>query len=351
MKKLLFLCLLFVGASLSSAEPYLFQDGKALWKITFRTSDDESEPTVKLASRELNSLLLRISDADIPDEKASSKDQVKICFGVEEKLKREEVNIYWDGQILHFTAGAPQSLISAVYYFVQKEMGVRWLWPGEDGEFIPKKTSYSIRKDLKLHHLPAFRYRGMHTCGDWYKIHEFRTWMAHNYVNVHRHGTNFKNDLRFIKMLSTHNVYLEKSYFKTHPEYFAEIGGKRHTTQVCLNNHDVADILYERFAETLRKHPEIEILSIFPSDNQDYCQCEKCRENGVSTSWFDFFNEMAERLKKDFPYIKLSTIAYQGYISVPKNPVRNAEFVEYASYPRCNIHRYGDPRCTINVSV
>ncbi len=68
----------------------------------------------------------------------------------------------------------------------------------------------------------------------------------------------------------------------------------------------------------------------------------------VLTAWFEFYNRLTDALKKEFPDLKLATIAYQGYRDVPQCLVRNSEFVEYASHSRCNIHLYGQPGCRHN---
>ena len=57
---------------------------------------------------------------------------------------------------------------------------------------------------------------------------------------------------------------------------------------------------------------------------------------------------LGKTLREEFPDLKFATIAYQGYRDVPRCPIRNSEFIEYASYSRCNIHPYGQPGCQRN---
>lgn len=269
---------------------------------------------------------------------------------IDPKLRPEEARVSFNGLFLELSGGDPRGVLYAVYSFLQNELGVRWLWPGADGEFMPKRASWRIPAKLDYRHTPSLEYRGFHLCGDWYKVDDFRTWMARNFVNVHRHGGHFQQDKRglFHHMWSSHNVHLPKSMFAEHPEYFAERDGKRIPSQVCLNHPEVDRLVLKNFEDTLAKRPDLEILSIFPSDNQEYCQCEKCRAKGVSTSWFDFYNRLTDALRKTHPKLQFSTIAYQGYMDVPKNPVRNSAFVEFASYIRCNSHPYGTPGCKPN---
>ncbi len=100
-----------------------------------------------------------------------------------------------------------------------------------------------------------------------------------------------------------------------------------------------------------QEYTHIEILYLMLPDDQEYCGCSTCGKKGVSTAWFDFVNRLTDKLKVEFPKVKFATIAYQGYIHVPKNPVRNVEFVEYATHDCCNIHPYSHPNCPRNKAV
>ena len=40
-------------------------------------------------------------------------------------------------------------------------------------------------------------------------------------------------------MWSSHNVVLPEALFDQHPEYFAEIGGKRYKSNICFSHPDV----------------------------------------------------------------------------------------------------------------
>ncbi len=324
------------------------------WNIVFM-ENCKDDPTVKLAAMELKNTMEKMYGQTFPVADGPAKGNAFV-LGIDKSLKENEIHIYQKGMNLYLTGDNARSVLHAVYSFLQTEMDVRWLWPGEDGERINHiKGKFKGISGLDRRHIPQIKYRGFHTCGDWFRIHDFRVWMRRNFINIHRHG-DWNPDLTkvpqpFINMYSGHSIYLPREMMKDHPEYFAEINGQRRASQVCLNNPEVDQLIYERFVKDVKRRPALEILSVFPSDNQEYCQCAKCREKGVSTSWFDFYNRLTDRLKADFPHLKFSTIAYQGYIDVPANPVRNSEFVEYATYSRCNIHRFGDPRCSANAKI
>lgn len=357
------LCLaavVLLAARASWGEEMLFQDGRTDWKVYL---SPQAEPAEAFAAEELCGALKKISGAEFevlssaqpPDRRAiiigdlnnpqvqSRAEALKLRTG-----KVEEVAVYTLDGRLYLAGNQPRGALYAVYRFLQHELGVRWLWPGPGGEFMPVKKSWSL-PDLKYNYQPAFAYRGFHLCGDWRDVDLFREWMGRNFINTYRHAAPPEEKRRgFYSMWSSHNVVLPQSLFDQHPEYFAEIQGKRYRNNICFSNPEVDGIVAAETAAYLRKRPFLDILSVFPSDNQDYCRCAQCAKTDLSTAWFEFYNRLTDTLKKEFPNLKFATIAYQGYRDVPKCPIRNSEFVEYASYTRCNIHPYGHPDCRHN---
>lgn len=347
-----------------AAPPPFFENGRTAWKVCLAPQPD---PAAVYAAQELTNALKKISGAafsieaggEVPAEAAVVIGDLRhpevAAHAGELGLSPGEVEqtaVRTLGGRLYLAGNQPRGALYAVYSFLQRELGVRWLWPGPDGEFITARDSW-VLPEISYRHLPGFAYRGFHLCGDWRDHQAFRVWMARNFINIHRHAASeAEKRMGFFSMWSSHNAALsEKKYFAAHPEYFAELGGTRYASNICLSHPDVLKIVAEEMSAYLRKHPELEILSIFPSDNQDYCRCAACARADVSTVWFEFYNRLTDLLKTGFPKLKFATIAYQGYREVPKCPVRNSLFVEYASYSRCNVHRYGDTNCPLNAAT
>ncbi len=337
-----------------------FHDGRTEWTIHL---SPQAGPTETFAAEELAIALKKISGADFEVlSSPQAPERRAIIIGdlenpeVEDRAavlklssgKVEQVAVHTLDGRLYLAGNQPRGALYAVYRFLQHELGVRWLWPGPEGEFMPARKSWTL-PDLKYTYQPAFAYRGFHLCGDWRDVDIFREWMARNFINIHRHAASAKEKRRgFYSMWSSHNVALPAVLFDQHPEYFAEIGGKRYKNNICFNHPEVDQLVATEIAEYVRKRPFLDILSLFPRDNQDYCRCERCAKLDVSTAWFRFYNRLTDNLKKEFPDLRFATIAYQGYRNVPQCPIRNSEFIEYASYSRCNIHPYGHPDCERN---
>lgn len=348
---LVFILSVLLPPALLHAGTDFFRDGKTDWTVRLLQPDDV---TIRHAGEEFQRALKLISGADFPlTEDAKPVDQNQIVIGVSPQLAQtpDLIEIETRDGNLFLTGGSPRSALYAVYEFLRDELGARWLWPGEDGEFLPKRTTWSL-PEIHRSFEPPIRYRGFHMCGDWYRVDDFHLWMSRNLLNSHRHGNHRFPDRErgFYRIYSNHNVFPPKENFETHPEYYALRNGRRLKCQVCLSSHECVVATADKLTEELKKCPDVDVLSLFLPDNQEYCQCEDCAKKSVSTAFFDFFNELTDILKERFPNLRFATLAYQGYLEVPDHPVRNAEFIEVATHGRCNVHLYGDAECERNAA-
>ncbi|NLF22904.1 MAG: DUF4838 domain-containing protein [Lentisphaerae bacterium] len=360
----LLVVLLLTRAGTLYAQTPFFADGQTSWRVYLAAT---SAPAVRYAVEELTNALKQVSGADFPVQQggevpASGAIVVgdltdPLIAGLARELKLEPGEVEQSAvktidERLFLAGNQPRGALYAVYGFLNQQLGVRWLWPGESGTFMPPRAQWTLPQ-LAQTHTPGYPFRGFHLCGDWRDHQAFRRWMARNFVNVHRHAAPVAEQrLGFHSMYSSHNAHLRADrYFADHPDYFAEIDGKRYPSSICMSHPEVLAEVARNLLDYLRRQPQIEILSIFPSDNQDYCRCADCAKMDLSTAWFTFYNRLTDRLKAEYPRLKFATIAYQGYREVPAVPVRNTLFVEYATYGRCNAHPFSDTNCTRNAHV
>ena len=340
MKSLSTFALLLVTA-LCSALPPLFDNGRSFWSIY---ADGNTGKHSDFAVKELRETLQKISGIALPIVKERRQNQ--IVLQVNPRLPGEDsIQVKRTDTGLLLSAKDEKALCRAVYCFLQKELGVRWCWPGENGEFIPRRTVWNLPEKLDYTYTPQVTMRGFHLCGDWRDVHSFLLWMRRNFINTFRHGGREGMNV----MISDHNYRVPKKYFASHPEYFALAQNKRFSGMPCFCSKEAAELIVENFDQHLAKHKDIEILSIFPPDSMTYCECEQCRVKGVSTAYFDQCNFVVKQLKAKYPKVKFATIAYQGYNEVPANkPI--CDFVEYATYSRCNVHAF-DGKCQLNQEI
>jgi hypothetical protein len=102
-------------------------------------------------------------------------------------------------------------------------------------------------------------------------------------------------------------------HFEAHPEWFAEVNGKRIPNgQLCLTNDGVFHELVARLREQIEAEPGKHYWSVSQNDTFGNCTCDACaaideREGAHSGSLIAFTNRVAEQ----FPDKTISTLAYQ----------------------------------------
>lgn len=121
-----------------------------------------------------------------------------------------------------------------------------------------------------------------------------------------------------------------EQYAESNPEYYSWRDGKRNpSTQLCLSNNEVFEIVVENLQKRIAEKPKALYWSVSPEDNDQYCTCGPCTElnkkyggtraeleYGVpSGSVIYFVNKVA----KEFPDKIISTLAYWYTREAPDN--------------------------------
>lgn len=108
-------------------------------------------------------------------------------------------------------------------------------------------------------------------------------------------------------------------YFYDHPEYFAQIDGRRHrgNAQLCLSNPEVLKLVIERVRERIKAHPESRCFGVSQNDCDGWCECRECAkiraasEGTEADAVIRFVNQVAAAIKQEFPDKYIATLAYQ----------------------------------------
>jgi len=228
-------------------------------------------------------------------------------------------------QIEHGTA-------NAVYTFLQKHLGVRWLWPGRLGEDIVKRDTITVPA-LEYRFAPPFRQRSMRRrqygpererpTADWYRfqriaLHSLRMHAGHAFTD-----------------------WWEK-YHEAHPDYFAlKPDGSRSVhrdprdVKLCISNPRVWAQWLDNAEKWLRDHPAEMMVSASPNDSSGECVCEACRAwdhpqgppitlygkpyVALTDRHVKFWNILARGLKQRFPEreVQVGAWAYSCYRTPP----------------------------------
>jgi len=213
--------------------------------------------------------------------------------------------------------------INAVYTFLQDQLGVRWLWPGELGEDVPKSDRIAIRAPFEYRHHPQLRARG--------NMFNFSSLGNKGYGRSHEWTMRQRLQLCSLGIEGGHGFgdWWER-YHEKYPEIFAlQPDGTRsghpnpHNAKLCMSNPKVWELWLEGVAEELKNDPHRTVFNASPNDGwaSGHCVCEKCsawdhpdgeprvfnwfhhNETRPATSDRDvtFANKMGELLKQKYP--------------------------------------------------
>lgn len=234
------------------------------------------------------------------------------------------------GQVIS-RAGVAVGTLYAAYEFLERELGVRWYWPGRLGTVVPplrdlamgrclvtarpvydtRKFFYALPRDPDLTSAEVDRwYRRNRTggsAGDPVGMHSFNAW--------------------------------PKKFGQEHPEYFAlQADGRRKTDEVqgghvCMSS---AEVLRETIAEKVATLTQPGALSkvspVMPGDSNGlyYCRCPECQakvtpERGRAGTYSDavwgFVNRVAAGVSEQAPGTYISCCAYGDYLRKPSFPL------------------------------
>lgn len=165
---------------------------------------------------------------------------------------------------------------NAVYTFMQDQLGVRWLWPGEWGTDIIETDTIRIEPFVFRYHPQVvsrgglFAYSTLHRAErDWHRFMRLQLDSMGAVGGGHGFGGWWAR------------------FGETHPEYFAlQPDGTRgyvrspNTVKMCMSNIDVAKQWVEDVAAQLEQHPYQRVFNASPNDGwfTGHCICDDCRE-------------------------------------------------------------------------
>ncbi|NLF18626.1 MAG: DUF4838 domain-containing protein [Lentisphaerae bacterium] len=224
-----------------------------------------------------------------------------------------------DGQTTR-DGGVSTGTRNGVHRFVETALGVRWLLPGPDGDYTPRRDRIEIAAADHAE-TPGFRNRRLPYIQP--ERPEVRLWsqrqnLGHSLVLLHGHN------LRAIR----------PEAFAAHPEWFAEHGGRRtppsgEAFKYCLSNPGVAAAFAAAAAAHFEAHPESTCFSLSPSDGGGWCECADCRaryevdplgHRSVTPAVIAFYNDVARLVRPRFPEKTLAGYVYAEYVFPPQKP-------------------------------
>jgi hypothetical protein len=368
-----------------SEDILLSKNGIASTKIVV---DGKASKEVLFAAEELQQYLKKISGADFEIKEAKDALKEKNIYvgnskGVNalkvsaEALGKEGFIIQTkDGNLVllgHDDAGTQ----FAVYTFLEDQLGVRWLWPGELGEVVPKIKTIRIGQ-IKENQQPDYKWRNRGPDGALWGATTGPTEMHARELVMglsEKHQAEVRlwekrNKWGGIKISGGHSLadaFPGEKYAKTHPEYYALVNGKRdvpgpnydhkHGCQPCTSNPDVVRIAGEWATRFFDEHPDYDAVNMSMNDGRGYCECENCmaidakahagekpsKNSSITDRIFTYINQIAEIVQKRHPDKYIVCFAYGGYKQPPQkvtlNPMVIPQYTLWSAYMHANIEQ------------
>lgn len=294
-------------------------------------------PAERHAAEELRDYVKRIAGVTLaiaPDSAPATRRE--IVLGNSARLKSaklavdfaalgtEGFRLQTRGAKLFIAGGRPRGTLYGVYTLLEEQLGVRWFTP--EVEFVPQ-TNRLVLSALSQTRVPALEYREVF----WTEVMRNADFAARHRLNGPSYALQDKHGGRpvvYFPFVHSFDALIPPELFKEHPEYFPLIDGRRKDgyVQRCLSNPDVLKLSIARVRQWIREHPEARIISVSQNDTFNQCQCESCKglddaEGSPAASLLRFVNAIAADIEKDFPEIRIDTLAYQ-YTRKPPKTIR-----------------------------
>jgi len=247
--------------------------------------------------------------------------------------------------------------VNAVYTFLQEQLGIRWLWPGQLGEDVPRRETVAIAPMEHRDH-PQIRARG--------GLFNFSALSNRGYGRAHDWTRRQRLQLDSLEIHGGHAFtdWWER-FHKTHREYFAlQPDGERsgfpnpRTVKLCQSNPDVWKQWLADVETQLAKDPNRRVFSGSPNDGwaSGHCTCEKCRawdhpdgeprrfhwksknelRPALSDRHVTFANHLARLLKQRYPdqdyYVLMIAYGHSRPAPVEAVPDENVIMLSVANF-------------------
>ncbi len=246
-------------------------------------------------------------------------------------------------QHLIIAGPTPSGTEYGVCAFLERVVGVRWLLPGEYGEYVPQRQRLVIPA-LNIREEPVFLSRSQPGLGS----PQQRLWGRRQRLSERFKGAGH----------NVQNLFSPARYARSHPHFFPLLDGRRYTDpkgwdwHPCFTAAGLAEEAAATIVEYFRLHPEEQSYSIGISDGAVHCQCADCQaaEQGrrnwlgmrhVSEQYFCWANRVAELVVEAYPDKWLGCLAYANIFDPPVQVQVHPRIIVFHTYDR---HKWIHPQ-------
>jgi hypothetical protein len=221
--------------------------------------------------------------------------------------------------------GVSVGTLNATYTFLEDYLDIRWLMPGEVGEYVPKLDKVEVPSGLARLEKPTFASRRIAyiqndnpLVAQWLRRQKQGSSLALN----HDHAW---------------HELIPPPLYQTHPEWFAMIGGFRAPPtgdryKLETTNPELVQAVAQRLIDIFRQEPERFTLSISPTDSEQwsssresvaYFDTDPHGHRSVTPLVLSFYANVAHALAQVLPEKKLCGYIYSDYLYPPSGGLQS----------------------------
>ncbi len=225
----------------------------------------------------------------------------------------------------HQWSAACQGTLYAVYDYLEKDLGVKWIFPGELGEIIPARKKLEVGKLDRSGKEPLvarrMRETGQKAPYGWSSKASRDKFIAAQGLFLIRH-----------RMGATVNLYQGhafahywREYGKTHPEYFSLLpNGKREPLKgdpvgeyitMCVSNPGLHQLIVKKWKSSINRTNKNNppLINLCENDTPGMCTCAKCRSWDADDPRFaasDYWGKGKDPLTRSGRFQRLSFVQW-----------------------------------------
>ena len=229
-----------------------------------------------------------------------------------------------------------------VYRVLEMAAGVRWLWPGELGAFVPQSQTLAVDAGLDLKVEPKLALRKVRTDVSLWRERPasamHKQYQRDLAIFLRRHRMGGQATLRY-----GHSFNWWRRQGKEHPEWFQLVDGKRGQVDrwppsMCVSNPGFQQQVLDNWKKQWTKNKDKVCLSAGENDTPGRCTCAFCRamdgpqdrwhpplvggERIVSDRYAKLWALLYQRAAAIEPRVKLTGYAYTNYLPAPSPEIK-----------------------------
>jgi hypothetical protein len=237
-----------------------------------------------------------------------------------------------DAQSIIITGRTDSGVEFGAYEFLERFVGIRWLFPGAEGEHVPQIRDLCVPRDT-VRQQPAFFSRRL-------------SGLKGNVQNEWARRNRMCERVAFHHNL--YKIYPPDVYAAQHPEFYPMRSGKRYLPsmtqeggwQPCFSAHAIADEAIKYIRRFFSNNSTATWFSLGANDSGGYCDCDLSgRTNSLgyhdaSDSYFSWANTVVEGVLRSYPDKWFGCLAYSELADPPSKVKVHSRIIPFMTFDR-----------------